>query len=183
MKILVAGSVLLDIIASYSDGTPTDIVDITGELDAYRIGGTAYNIAHNLKEIGCDVTLLTFLKDKTFSTNFFKKKLKDSNLLGEFVKFKDELPEGAFIAHRRAVNVERAVTSTSIENATIPLELINKALKHTKLLVLDCSLSHRHLQLFIDAAKQKKAGVIIAGTSDSKVTKLFNEHPIDHHLR
>ncbi|MGO9173877.1 MAG: carbohydrate kinase family protein [Rhodomicrobium sp.] len=173
MTILVVGSVLIDIIATYKENTPPYQTDITGEIDAYRIGGTAYNVAHNLLSLGCKVRLMTYLSDKSFLTNFFKKKLAKEGLLGEFVKFQN-LPEGAFIAHRRGSAVERAVTCTVIQKVDIRQDVIEKAMDDITFLALDCSLSPFQISAFIKYASSKGIGVMVLGTSDSKVTHLLS---------
>ncbi len=173
MTVLVVGSVLLDVIATYKEDTPPNQIDITGTLDAYRIGGKAYNVAHNLVSLGCRTRLMTYLSGKSFSTSFFRKKLQEEGLLGDFVFFRNNLPEGAFVAHRRGSVVERAVTSTVIQIVNIPLGVIEKALEGVKLLVLDCSLSPSQISAFCKSAKQKSLGIIILGTSDSRVPSLL----------
>jgi sugar/nucleoside kinase (ribokinase family) len=172
VTVVVVGSVLLDIIATYDKDTPVGQHDTSGKLDAYRIGGTAYNVAHNLLGLGCKVRIMTYLSSRSFSTNFFRKKLEDERLLNDFVFFQKTASEGAFIAHRRGKIVERAVTSTIIQTVNIPQETIDRVLSGASLLVADCSLSPYQLTAFVRTAKEQGIGVVLLGTSDSKVATL-----------
>jgi sugar/nucleoside kinase (ribokinase family) len=171
--ILVVGSVLLDIIATYKENTPPYQTDITGELDAFRIGGTAYNVAHNLKSLGCPVRLMSYLSNRSFVTNFFKHKLDRVGLNSDFIRF-ENLPEGAFIAHRRGNAVERAVTCTVIQKVDIRQNDIDRALDGISFLAIDCSLNPSQIRSFVTSANAKGLGVMVLGTSDSKIKHLLD---------
>ncbi len=183
MKALVAGSVLLDIIATFDEQADPDILDQTGTLDHYRIGGTAYNIARNLQELGIPVEFFTYLKANTFSTVFFSRKLEKYGLLGSHVHFDENLPEGAFVAHRRGKEITNSVTSTLIEHADIKPEIIAAAMKGVDMLVMDASFSETQMRAFIDVARSKGKPIIVGATSDSKVLRLrglpYTDFPID----
>jgi sugar/nucleoside kinase (ribokinase family) len=174
MTVLVVGSVLLDVIATYEEDTPPNQIDITGVLSAYRIGGTAYNVAYNLRSLGLGVRLMTYLSSRSFATKFFRKKLHDHGLLSEFVGFHSLPIEGAFVAHRRGNIVERAVTSTVIQTIDMPTLLIERALEGVTLVIADCSLSPYQLNVFSKAATAKNIPVMILGTSDSKIPAILS---------
>ena len=83
-KILIIGSVHLDIVASYEKSNESN-ADKEGDLK-FSVGGAAYNIAANLAYKDHRVSLFTFVKDNSVSGDVIKSAISAANIETQFVQ-------------------------------------------------------------------------------------------------
>ena len=91
----------------------------------------------------------------------------------EFVFTSGGLPEGAFVAHRKATTLDRAVTSTSIDKAVFSRNDISRAIQNASIVVIDCSLSTQQIELIREYCDKYKKPIFASATSGSRGLKLL----------
>jgi len=163
LDICCIGSAHLDV---YVDTSETFGVDRRGTF-TISVGGTAYNISCNLKQLGLNVDFVTALKENSLFTSLVLQKIKESGLLTNKVVLMPEIKnESGFIAFRKNKDLAFAVNSTPIENINLSFLIPDKNIP--KLCFLDLNNS---LQTIQDALNIFEI-VYISGVSESKITKL-----------
>lgn len=104
------GSAHIDIIARQNG---TYGIDQTGEVRV-SVGGTAYNVACNLRHFGVNVALVTVLKDSIFG-NIVLDKLRNYGIVTDWVIEDGGIPESVFIAVHGSDRLITAVNNLSVD--------------------------------------------------------------------
>ncbi|MEM7828711.1 MAG: PfkB family carbohydrate kinase, partial [Candidatus Aenigmatarchaeota archaeon] len=104
------GSAHIDIIARQNG---THGIDQTGEVSV-SVGGTAYNVACNLRHFGVNVALVTVIKDSIFG-NIVLDKLKSYGIVTDWVIEDSGIPESVFIAVHGSDRLITAVNNLSVD--------------------------------------------------------------------
>jgi len=170
VKIFVAGSIHLDILSAVTAFPET--IDKVGRMEI-EVGGTAYNIAMNLKVLGADeIVFCTALKDSPLSKMLLEN-LKDSQIT-TVVEFDDSLPQSGFNAHMHEGDMFSAVSSIAVEHYTFEEspEIIAQ-LESSHYMVLDCNLNVQSLCMFINLARKFSVPVVLSAVSEGKALKLL----------
>jgi diguanylate cyclase (GGDEF)-like protein len=163
-RFLVAGSAHLDILSTISGDDST--LDKIGSV-AIDIGGTACNIALNLRQLGAPVSLLTASNNSPYSmfvTNHLSQR--GINVL---VERNDALPLAAFNAHISASGeMVGAVSSTPVDKHHFDVATIELAIDAVDCVILDCNLSEESLLQIAGLAGERMIPVYLAGVSEEK---------------
>lgn len=168
MKILVAGSAHIDILAS-AHGDP-DTIDQIGHVDL-AIGGTASNLALNLRKLGVDVVVLTAASRSPFST-FVVGQLSKAGV-SVLVDPDDDLPLAAFPAHISADGeLVSAISAAPVERHVFSDEMIEAALDGVDALIIDCNLLQQTLEALAQAACARMVPIYVAGVSEEKCLRM-----------
>ena len=168
--IVIVGSAHLDIIADYGR-KETKKIDKIGQLK-FSVGGTSFNIATILAKDGRNVALLTGLNPKSFSSKWILDKFKENNIQDNLVYSDESLKESGFIALRKDGKLVTAVTSSNITDITLPLVKLEKKIKKSIAVVVDCNLSTFQLDQVISIANRNNVFIFVAGVSDSKISRI-----------
>ena len=164
---LVIGAAHLDILATATGDHAT--LDTIGKVDI-EVGGTACNIALNLKQLGAKVSLLTAGNNSTYSSLVFN--LLQKQGLDLLVEKNDALPLSAFSAHIDA-NGEMvgAVSSAAVEKHVFSEEILSHAFDKATCVILDCNLSETELYRLATMSCDRLIPVYVAGVSEEKVLR------------
>jgi sugar/nucleoside kinase (ribokinase family) len=175
-RILVVGSAHLDIIASTS-GNGEAYLDKIGEV-SIGIGGTAFNIASNLKNKEANVEICTALNKSLFSGGVILDVLKTSGFKQEFIINDSHLKDSCFVGHLIKGELTSAVSCIEIENAKLFAEGVVGFIENKDFdcIVVDCNLPDHALKDILECAKNQKPKpeVVVAGTSQPKILRLAN---------
>lgn len=179
-KIAVFGGVHIDILADY-DEKNKDRLDRVGEL-YYSIGGTAYNIAHNLASHKQNVTLYSILSANSFSTMWIKREVANTNITPVFQIDDTIYAENGFVAIRKNGILEQAVTSSSLSRTQLNTDKVISVCKNKKLAVIDSNFESHQMLSIVQKCREHGLKILIAATSDSKVKRVIpvlKHYPID----
>ena len=174
IEFLVIGSAHLDVIAT-ADANQ-NLTDKQGQV-SIEIGGSAGNIALNLKQLGASVSLLTASNQSTYSTlvmNLLQRKGVDV-----FVEKNDDLPLSAFSAHLDAKGeMIGAVTCAGVELHKFSDEVLEGALANANCVIVDCNLSQSELLRITSLCSERFIPVYATGVSEQKALRLAEIAPI-----
>jgi len=167
--VAVFGSVHLDILSHVRSHPET--LDRPGDL-TITVGGTAHNVAINLRSLGHPVSFGTVLADTMLSGIIV------NSMIGAGVAMhadlRKDLPEAGFSAHLHEGRMLSAVSSTPIENAEITRAHAARTLAGTELAVADCNMSVQALRTLRAEAAAKSIPLCLAGTSEAKAVKVLD---------
>lgn len=173
-SIVVFGAVHMDVLCAMDAGDPTEIRDLKGDV-TFSIGGTGYNVAVNLAQIGVATRLASAMPDTGIS-KVLVQTVKDTARrlpIEPMVEYSPDLSQGAFCAFLRQGDVWRSVTDTSVEKHVFSDEFVDRALSGMTLCVLDANLSPGAITLVAQRAALKETPVIFHTVSDAKATRLL----------
>lgn len=164
---LVVGAAHLDILATATGDHST--LDTIGNIEI-EVGGTACNIALNLKQLGAKVSLLTAGNNSTYSSLVFN--LLQKQGLDLLIEKNDQLPMSAFSAHIDA-NGEMvgAVSCAAVERHVFSDEILDEALDKATCVILDCNLSEKELHRIATRCCERLTPIYVAGVSEEKVVR------------
>lgn len=171
-KFLVIGSVNLDVMAEFH---PEDknIIDKVGKVK-YSIGGTAYNIAHNIAKHGFKVSLVSFLKEDSFITHYVLEKLKRNKISIDFIEIDKEINESSFVSLNCNGELISAVSSTSINHGRLNYAKISEGIKSSSMVIMDCNMDPHQINKILEISKTFHVPTTISGVSEEKVIKIKN---------
>ncbi|HEY6436303.1 MAG TPA: PfkB family carbohydrate kinase, partial [Ignavibacteriaceae bacterium] len=165
--IAVVGSAHLDILSTIvGDVEPIDKI---GKLSIH-FGGTAYNIAINLSNLGENVRFISGMKRSPF-TSLILDNLKEHKI-EPWVIQQENIPLGGFAAQLWNGELISAVSSMPVETIHFDHNFIVDALSGAKAIILECNLSPLQIQLFASVAKTKNIPVFISSVSEEKSLRL-----------
>jgi diguanylate cyclase (GGDEF)-like protein len=168
-RFAVFGSAHLDIISD-SKGH-ADARDRPGEMNI-SIGGTAHNIARNLRALGHEVSFGTILSDTHISLTIVADMQKAG--IRMHAELRQGLPEAGFSAHTCGGEIVSAVSSCPIENLTFDDQHVSDVLAGADHVVADCNLSTAALRSITKAAFARRLPVSISGVSEPKAIKVLD---------
>ena len=168
--VLVVGAAHIDVMADY-EAAAAQRVDKAG-LVRYSVGGTAYNIAVDLGQVGIPTMLMTVLKQPSFSSVWIRERLEAANVGTQFVELSEHVAESGFVALRRAGVMESAVTHSAVEHHTFRRDRLEKAIAAARIVVLECNLAPEQITLVAQLAQRAGRPVVVAAVSDTKVRRI-----------
>lgn len=166
---LVIGSINVDVIAGYKI-SPNDVKDKIGET-TFSIGGTAYNIAHNLSYLGAAVSLVSVCKKNSFVSNSILTRLKKNKIDHNLLILDDQVKDSSFVCIMKNGDMESAVTTSMIECVHLDYELIDNAIKTVEMVILDCNLSATQIKEISRLCKKNNKALAVSGVSEPKVKR------------
>lgn len=170
--VFVAGAAHIDILAKAACQSTDGMLDRPGKV-SIEIGGTAANIAVNLRSLGTKTKLLTALPENSAYASLVKLYLLD-NGIELAVHSEPGMGNAAFSAHLdHTGEMMSAVTESPIDTVTFPEEFINAALLGANACISDCNLSSAAIRQMAVAASAIKIPFFVAGVSEAKVTRLI----------
>jgi len=175
MKTLVIGSVHLDIIGNY-DLSVKSHIDKEGSLK-YSVGGAAYNIAANLSYKKQNVSLFTYLKKDSLSTEVIKSSLIDTGMDTKYILEDSDLNESGYISHSISGNLTSAVSSMAIQEKAFDeqvKESLDTAIRSYDLIVVETNLTVEQIEVILDFSDKYGKPVFICSVSDSKCKRILN---------
>lgn len=163
-RFLVAGSAHLDILSTVTGNG--DTLDKIGKV-SINIGGTACNIAINLRHLGAEVALLTASNNSPYAM-FVTSHLSQRGI-NVLVERNDQLSLAAFNAHI-AKNGELlgAISSTPVDMHRFEEATIEAAVDQADCVILECNLAEDTLLQIARHAVARMIPVYIAGVSEEK---------------
>lgn len=166
--VLVIGSAHLDIIATpTNDYSPIDKIG-TVHID---IGGTACNIAANLRQMGVEVRFLTAMNRSPYST-IVNEHLHNMGVDARPV-YVDNLPTAAFVAQLNPDgDMATAISSMPVDLYSFTDAEISDVMAGTACVIADCNLSGANLDTVTRVANGKHIPVYIAAVSEEKSTRV-----------
>lgn len=179
-KILIIGSVHLDIVAIYEKAKESN-VDKEGALK-FSVGGAAYNIAANLAYQNHQVSLFTFISDNSVSGDVVKSAISSANIDTTFVQKASDLSESGYVSHQTEGDLVSAVSCMAIQekafDSSVRKELVKAISSHT-FVVVDTNLSTNQLETVIEICREKNKSIFACNVSDSKCHRLLDVFPND----
>jgi sugar/nucleoside kinase (ribokinase family) len=173
-KILVVGSVHMDIVADFKPDTAQNI-DKIGNL-RFSVGGAAYNIAANLAyHRQHHVALLSVIKEGSLSDNLIANYLAQSDIDCRFLVKARDIPESGFVAHICQSRLISAVSCVAIEQVPLPEKQFEAAMDWAEIIAVETNLSAETLDKVISAAGERKKPVLACCVSESKVDRLHRQ--------
>lgn len=171
-EFLVIGSINLDVMAEFH---PEDkkIIDKVGKVK-YSIGGTAYNIAHNIAKHGFKVLLVSFLREGSFITQHVLEKLKRNKVSTDFIEIDKEINESSFVSHNCKGELISAVSSTSINHGRLNYEKISEGIKSSSMVIMDCNMDPHQINKILEISEGFRVPIAISGVSEEKAVKIKN---------
>lgn len=171
-RILVIGSVHLDIIADYSASTAKNI-DKIGKL-TYSVGGVGFNVVSNLAlHHSRDVIFFSYLNPSSLSGHLISGQLKARGLSMDYVHRSNDLPESGFVAQLEEGKLKSAVSCVGMEFIQLDLASLDFAIQSTEVILVDCNLSQPQLQQVVGlVAKHKGKLLFVTCVSESKVDRV-----------
>jgi len=167
MKVLVIGSAHLDIIAEATAGAGT--VDRPGRLRIHA-GGTAYNLAINLANLGAKVTFMSAFNDSAISAMLIDE-LESQGVIVEPV-VDTSLPDSGFSAHIDKGEITSAVSSMAVERHRFGRTDVCEYIAKHSWVALDANLSAESLASIIAEAKEQGKPCSLQLVSEEKSLKL-----------
>lgn len=171
-RILALGSVHMDIIANIDRSTKKN-VDKIGSL-TYTVGGTAFNVAANLRHGGQNVALYSVLKAGSHSSTTITAEMGRRGISTAYIRFQRLPAESGFIAHTENGEVQSAVSCIGIQDANLDYNDIAKAINNSSLIAIDCNLATEQIHQLHKLAKKSGKPLCICAVSESKVSRIFN---------
>ena len=164
---LVVGSAHLDILGRATGDRET--IDRIGNV-SIEIGGTACNIALNLRHIGARVSLLTAANASPFST-FVTNHLERKGVT-VLLEQEEQLPLAAFSAHiADDGEMLGAISSTAVEYHRFSAEVADAAIEQADCVIVDCNLAVETLQDLAQRACDMLKPLYVAGVSEEKAMR------------
>lgn len=179
-RILIIGSVHLDIVASYEKSIESN-VDKEGDLK-FSVGGAAYNIAANLAYKDHRVSLFTFVKDNSVSGDVIKSAISAANIETHFVQHDSDLSESGYVSHQSEGDLISAVSCMSIQEKAFDKNVrkdLAKAISSHSFVVVDTNLSTNQLETVVEICREKNTSIFACNVSDSKCHRLVDFFPED----
>lgn len=179
--VLVIGAAHVDVLADY-ETSDQDKLDKVGTI-RFSVGGTAYNIAVNLGQVGIPVEFITVLRNNSFPTAWISQRLESASVSMRYVEYVTGVPDSGFVAIRCGRELENAVTASAIGSRPISSKTADTAIERSRMVVLDCNLPTHELSQLLEKAHFHRKPTVVAVVSDSKVGRLLErehpEYPID----
>ena len=169
--VLIVGAAHIDVLADYSSADDARM-DKIGHVK-FSVGGTGFNIAVGVAQAGSPTKLLTVLRNNSFSSIWIRERLEAAGVAPDLLQFSDHIPESGFVAMRADGDLISAVTSTAVDAYTFPPQVIEHAVSHARIVMLDCNLPVDQMGLFLDLARRFDRPTVVAAVSDSKVSRLL----------
>ena len=173
-KILIIGSVHLDIVASYEKSNESN-ADKEGDLK-FSVGGAAYNIAANLAYKDHRVSLFTFVKDNSVSGDVIKSAISAANIETQFVQQDSDLSESGYVSHQSEGQLISAVSCMAIQEKAFDENVrkaLTKAISSHSFVVVDTNLSTNQLETVVEICREKNTSIFACNVSDSKCHRLI----------
>jgi diguanylate cyclase (GGDEF)-like protein len=170
--ILVVGAAHIDILAKASSPLTCGMMDRPGKV-SIEVGGTAANIAVNLRSLGARTKLLTALPEYSAYASLVKLYLHDSGV--ELVVHSEpDMSHAAFSAHiDHSGEVTSAITESPLDYIALPDDLVCSAMTGARVCIADCNLSVADLRRIAIAAAAINAPLFVAGVSEAKSGRLL----------
>lgn len=175
--ILVVGAVLLDIVGLAQAGQEQS-EDKIGSV-SLRIGGVAFNVAVNLRELGHDVQLFTCLRSKSPISRIIKDSLKASEVGIRYIIERSNIPEAIFVHLKESGSSSGdykdfgVMTSSPIED--VPLSTADglaDAIADSAMVVADTNLSVLQLTRLRHMCHASNRKLLVVSASDAKSNRL-----------
>ena len=171
--ILVIGSVHLDVIGNFEDVGQETAVDKIGAAFRLEVGGTAFNIARNLKNLGHQPYLFSALNRRTNSAPIIDRALDREGLRPDYVLDDPTLGESAFVALFRSGELFLASSYTNVDQSRFIIEPLPLILPAFDWVITDCNLSRIQIQTVAAACQRQGANLIGAATSETKAPRFL----------
>jgi sugar/nucleoside kinase (ribokinase family) len=136
--VLVIGSAHIDVFADY-DAADQDKMDKIGTV-RYAVGGTGYNIAINLGQLGVPVALLTLIRRNSLPSTWILERLESSGVDTRFVDPRDRTNDSGFVAIRKDHQLETAVIASVMSAQPLNVARVTAAIENARLVAFDCNL-------------------------------------------
>lgn len=168
-KVLVIGSVHLDILSDITDGAGN--VDKIGFLHV-SVGGAAFNVAANLAHHKRKVALLSGLKAPSFGELLIRRELRKRRIDQSLMVRSPYMTESGFVAHMASGNLVSAVSSMAVEQVGFTDLLLAKAIDDAEAIVVEANLSPDQIRQVEQKCRARKSPLYGCAVSESKVGRL-----------
>jgi sugar/nucleoside kinase (ribokinase family) len=174
-KVLIIGSVHLDIVGEFQPRVK-DRVDKEGALK-FSVGGAAYNIAANLSYKGFPVTVFSYLRENSISTEAIKSALHNANIDTRYISEDPDLSESGYISHALSGNLVSAVSAMSFQEKAFDekeTKKLDKAVREHELVVIDTNLTTGQIEKVLEVSKKHSRPIFVCNVSDSKCHRIVD---------
>ena len=165
--ILACGSVNIDVIAE-SNQDPSAVYK-KGKI-GINFGGGGHNAAINLKELGCDVSLLTALNDSAM-TNLALAHV-ESHGITPHVHITNTLEDSIFVGLFHQGTLQNAISSSALEKANFPDDFLYRSFKGKDAILTTAVFSEEMLHKLSRLAEEKKIPFFVNVTSEAHAHKI-----------
>jgi sugar/nucleoside kinase (ribokinase family) len=177
--IVVFGSCHLDVWGDVKDSEP-GVIDQPGSI-AYSVGGTAYNIAHNLSSRGLPVAIFSYIRAGSAVSDYILRRIREAGISDYYLQRVINFPESAFIAHRINGELVSAVSSMAIEtHGRFEHAQVRDAIKKSRVVVIECNLSETQIELISRLAVREERPVLCAAVSEPKASRILASYRPAH---
>lgn len=169
-RVLVIGGTCVDVIVSQprnARGSGDRIRSVR-----FAVGGTAFNVASNVAARGFDVLLLTGVSTGTLSYAVISQHLRRMELRHIIRGIFGSPRENVHVAQLNHQHVVSAVTSSGIERALFPKELLEREIRAAALVICDCNLRVSHIREISRLCRRYRRPALAAAVSAAKVPRL-----------
>lgn len=166
---LVIGSINIDVLSEYKTSS-ANFGDKIGET-TFSIGGTAYNIAHNLSYLGASVSIISVCRYNSFISNSIIKRLNNNKIDHNHLIIDEQVKDSSFVCIMKDGKMESAVTTSVIEKVCFDYELIDNSIKPVEMVIIDCNLSTAQIREISRLCKKNNKLLAISGVSEPKVRR------------
>ena len=141
----------------------------------FAVGGTGYNVAINLAQMGIRTRIVTALPPTGMSRVIEQsvgrvgKKLPIETM----VEYHDALQQGGFCAFLKGGDIWKSVTGSSVDTHVFGEEFIRRALNRTPLCVIDANVSPDSVARIADIAHEMRCPIVFHTVSDAKASRLL----------
>lgn len=175
--ILIVGAVLLDVTGLAQRGQE-DSEDKIGSV-SLRVGGVAFNVAINLRELGHEVQLFTCLRSASPISRIIKDSLRSSGIGIKYIIERDNVPEAVFVSLKETGMQDGpdldfgVLTSSPIEDVPISTaDGIASAIAEASMIIADTNLSARQLARLRQMCHAANRKLYIVSASDAKSQRI-----------
>lgn len=173
-EVLVIGSVLLDIVATYHKDMDRETNKIG--VVRYSVGGVGYNIAANLAAKHIPTSFLTCLKTSSLGTDAIKPVLEICGFNSLYVVDAQHIVEPAYVAHSREGQLISGITSCEIDKVSFSSDLMTQAIKKASLVAVETNLSRDQIWQIAGICKQVHRPLVVSIVSGVKAGRIFKQN-------
>ena len=170
-KILVIGSIHMDILANVDPSTKENI-DKIGQL-RYSVGGTAFNVGANMAYHEKEVSIYSVLKEDGFSSKAIRAELSRRGLSSRLVRDIAMPAESGFVAHTQGGALVSAVSCIGIQDVTFEDDDLLHAIRESALIAIECNLAQNQIIQIANLARNEAKPLCVCAVSESKVSRIY----------
>ena len=173
--IVVFGSCHLDVWGDVAKNE-VGVIDQPGSV-TYSVGGTAYNIAYNLRSRGLPIAIFSCIRAGSAVSDYILRRVREAGIVDDYIHKLTDFPESAFVAHRVNGELVSAVSSMAIEtHGRFDKARVEEVIKRARVVVFECNLSPVQIELISRLAAIAKRPVLCAAVSEPKASRILTSY-------